>query len=78
MDDLKLLKFPTSTEERIKANIDRLKLDLWTTEDGEYVTEILRLCEQYVMGLEEGAETSIALVNLQSSIICLDQYFTID
>lgn len=78
MDDLKLLKFPTTTDERIQANIDRLYKDLWATEGGAYVTEILRICEQYVMGLEDDVETSIALVNIQSSIICLDQYFDIE
>jgi hypothetical protein len=77
MDDLKLLKFPTTTDERIKANINRLCKDLWASDDGEYVTDILRLCEDYISNLDETCETAIALVNLQTSIIALDRFFAV-
>jgi hypothetical protein len=73
---MKLIKFPYSTEDRIKSNIERLKLDLWEAETGAHVTDILRICEEYVMGLDEEVETKLALVNIQSSIIFLDHYFT--
>jgi len=75
MSDLKLLKFPTTSDERIQRNIDRLAKELWESEDGEHVIEILRICEEYVLCLEDDVETSLALVNLQTTIILLEKYF---
>jgi len=72
---MKLLNFPTSIDHRIKSNIARLEKDLWNAENGEYVSDILRLCEEYVINLPSTVESSLALVNLQTTIIILDRYF---
>jgi hypothetical protein len=74
MDDFKLIKFPSSNDERIQRNIERLKSDLWEEENGHFIIELLHICKDYIAELEESAETDIALVNVNTSIICLSQY----
>lgn len=75
MSDLKLLHFPTNPEHRLQAHIKRLYDYLWAADSGEYINEILQVIEDYLMQCPDDVARDLALVNLQSTIICLDYYF---
>ena len=65
-----------NSEERIQANINRLRDEILNT-NNEYVLDLLSIAQDYLMSLNEDdtPEIYLSLVNVQSTIIFLNQYY---
>jgi hypothetical protein len=75
---MKLLKFPIDQNQRIQVNIDRLRRDILMENNVQYVIDLLDICQEYIMTLDEEPISSLSLVNVQSSILLLNNYVRLE
>jgi len=72
------LKFPIDQNQRIQVNIDRLRRDILMENNVQYVIDLLDICQEYIMTLDEEPISSLSLVNVQSSILLLNNYVRLE